>query len=248
VAAGHRSRRAAAHVGAAGVGENSADAITVVDQALAAAGQTPCLFLSDNGVAFNQTPVGRTSQLVSHLKTFGCRPITGRISHPQTQGKDERAHQTLQRWLEAHPTATQAELQEVVNAFDDVYNHHRPHQSLGMQTPAQALQAGPVAIPPEPPEPDQAHAQPTAPRVQVGARRVAKNGNLVVRRHIIQMGLEASGTTVTVITSGATVNVFNAHGAHIRSVVLVPGQRYYGNGKKSPGAQHPPHRPHLPET
>jgi putative transposase len=222
----------ATHVGAAGVAENSTDAITVVDQALVAARQTPCLFLSDNGSAFNQTRVGRTSKLVTHLKRLGCRPITGRPYHPQTQGKDERVHQTLQQWLVAHPAGSQAELQEVVDAFDELYNHHRPHQSLGMRTPAQAFKAGPVAIPPQPPEPSQASGGPT---VRVAQRKVAKNGNLVVHRHLIQMGLEAGGTTVTVITSGATVNVFDTRGDHIRSVVLVPGQRYYGNGKKSPG-------------
>ena len=227
----------ATHVGAAGAGENSSDALTVADQALVAAGQTPCLFLSDNGIAFNQTRIGRTTQLVTRLKGLGCHPITGRPGHPQTQGKDERAHQTLQRWLRAHPARSQAELQGIVDAFDELYNHHRPHQSLGMQTPAQALQAGPVAIPPEPPEPDQpAHRDPaTQSPVQIRQYKVAHNGNLSIRRNIIQMGLKAGGATVTVVTSGATVNVFEASGAHLRSVVLIPGRRYYGNGKKSPG-------------
>jgi transposase InsO family protein len=226
----------ATYVGEPGVGENKTDAIAVVDQALAVAGQAPCLFLSDNGVAFNQTRVGRTSKLVTHLKNLGTRSITGRPSHPQTQGKDERAHQTLQRWLAAHPARTRAELQQVVEDFDQIYNHHRPHQSLGMKTPAQALSAGPVAIPPRPPEqttPAGNHDQ--QDQVRVRQRKVARNGNLVVRRDLIQMGLEAAGTTVTVITSGATVNVFNSDGQHLRTVVLVPGQRYYGNGKKSPG-------------
>jgi putative transposase len=228
----------ATHVGAPGVGENSADAIAVVNRAITAAGRAPCLFLSDNGVAFNQTRLGRTSQLVTHLKAFGTRPITGRPEHPQTQGKDERAHQTLQRWLTAHPAGTQAELQKVVDSFDEIYNHRRPHQSLDMRTPAQAKLAGPIAPPPRPPDPD-AHDRPGAMQpstpVLVRQRKIAKNGNLIVRRHIIQMGLEAGGTTVTVLTSGATINVFHANGEHLRSIVLVPGQRYYGNGKKSPG-------------
>ena len=147
----------ATRVGPPGVGENATDAVAVVQQAIAAAGQPPCLLLSDNGTAFNQARRGITSQLEAHLDTLGTRAITGRPYHPQTQGKDERVHQTLQRWLRAHPAGTHAELQAVVDAFDTRYNHHRPHQALGMRTPAQARAAGPVAIPPQPPPPIPEH-------------------------------------------------------------------------------------------
>ena len=37
------------------------------------------------------------------------------------------------------------------------------------------------------------------------------------------------------VTSGQTVAVFDHHGTLVRTVVLTPGKRYYGNGKKSPG-------------
>jgi transposase InsO family protein len=226
----------ATHVGPPGVGENSTDAIAVIDKALTLAGQPPCLLLTDNGVAFNQTRIGRTSKLVTHLELLGCRPITGRPGHPQTQGKDERIHQTLQRWLRAHPAETPAQLQVVVDAFDEHYNHHRPHQSLGMRTPAQAMATGPIAIPPQPTTPPA-----TRPGSAATVRHytVAKNGNLKIRRDnvqlAIQMGLPAGGSTVTVVSTAATINVFDHTGHHLRTVTLVPGQRYYGNGKKSPG-------------
>jgi hypothetical protein len=38
-----------------------------------------------------------------------------------------------------------------------------------------------------------------------------------------------------VVSTAATINVFDHTGHHLRTVTLVPGQRYYGNGKKSPG-------------
>jgi putative transposase len=228
----------ATHVGAEDAGENAVDAILAVDKALARAGQVPCLLLSDNGVALNQDRRGRTSRLVAHLRALGCRPITGRPGHPQTQGKDERAHQTLQAWLRAHPAATPAGLQKVVDAFDDRYNHRRPHQSLGMRTPAQALAAGPVAIPPPP----SATAAPKTPRTTTTARtyRVKKNGTLEVRRHSIYLELAAGGSQVLVVDSGTTINVFDTRGTHQRTVTLIPGKRYYGNGKKSPGAPRKP--------
>lgn len=221
----------ATRVGAAGVGENAADAVAVVDQAITAAGQPPCLLLSDNGTAFNQSRRGITSQLVAQLTALGTRPITGRPYHPQTQGKDERVHQTLQRWLRAHPARDQAGLQAVVDDFDTLYNHHRPHQSLGMRTPAQAFAAGPVAIPPQASEPTPDQPDHPQSRTLMRSYKVAKNGNLYIRRQIIQMGAENAASTVIAISTGTTINLFDAHGTHLRTVTLVPGQRYYGNGK-----------------
>jgi putative transposase len=228
----------ATHVGAEGAGENTADAIAVVDKALLRAGQVPCLLLSDNGVAFNQDRRGRTGQLVAHLRALGCRPITGSPGHPQTQGKDERAHQTLQAWLRAHPAATPADLQEVVDAFDDLYNYRRPHQSLQMRTPAQARAAGPVAIPPLPPTATPSLTSQTTTTART--YRIKKNGTLEVRRHGIRLEHTQPGDQVLVVDTGATINVFNTHGQHLRTVALVPGQHYYGNGKKSPGAPRKP--------
>lgn len=222
----------ATRVGPVGVGENGSDAIAVVDQAIIVAGQPPCLLLSDNGAAFNPSRRGITSRLVAHLTALGTKAITGRPYHPQTQGKDERVHQTLQRWLRAHPAHDQAELQAVVDAFDARYNHRRPHQSLGMRTPAQALAVGPVAIAPQPLEPTPSQpGHPTKPDTLMRSYKVAKNGNLYIRRHIIQMGSEAAASTVMAISTGATINIFDSQGTHLRTVVLTPGQRYYGNGK-----------------
>lgn len=208
-------------------GERSADAMAVVRAGIDRF-QVPCLLLSDNGTAFNQTRMGRRSQLVTMVKNLGCKPITGMPGHPQTQGKDERVHQTLQKWLTARPAAeTIEDLAEIVDAFDEYYNHRRAHQSLGMRTPAHVLADGPVAIPPLP--------SPTAftPISAVRARRnrVAYNGNVAAAGVLVNAGSEHAGTIVTVIDSGSTVNVFDAQGIHIRSIVIEPGRTYYGNGQ-----------------
>jgi transposase InsO family protein len=214
----------ASHVAA---GETAADALLVVAEGINRH-QVPQLLLTDNGTAFNQDRRGRTSQLVAHLTTLGCRPITGRPRHPQTQGKDERVHQTTQRWLRAQPPAqTIAELQAQVDAFDTVYNQHRPHQSLGMRTPAQALAEGPIAIPPLPPAPAPTPAAP----VTAQTRHVTSNGKIKVNYAQIQLGHEHNNTTVTVIVSGQSVTIFSAKGIHIRSLTLTPGVTYYGNGR-----------------
>jgi putative transposase len=61
--------------------------------------------------------------------TLGVEPITGKPYKPTTQGKNERFHQTLFRYLNKQPLAqTLDELQTQVDAFDHIYNTQRPHQ------------------------------------------------------------------------------------------------------------------------
>lgn len=213
----------------AATGETAEAAIAVVDQAIVAH-QVPPLLLTDNGSAFNQTRLGRTSQLVTHLQRLGCRPITGRPRHPQTQGKDERVHATAQRWLRAQsPAEDLPQLQALLDRFDDYYNHHRPHQALGMRTPARALADDPHAIPPLPPTPEP--TPPSNPRPTAKQHRVSTNGKVWVKTASIQLGTEHARTEVTVVLTGQHVSIFNARGSLIRSLTLQPGQTYYSNGR-----------------
>jgi putative transposase len=117
-------------------GETSAAAVAVL-QAAVAAHQAPLLLLTDNGTAMNPHRRGVTSQLAAHAATLGIKAITSRVYHPQTCGKDERVHSTLKRWLRARPRPGDlTELGALVAAFDQQYNHHRPHQALDMAAPA----------------------------------------------------------------------------------------------------------------
>lgn len=207
--------------------ETAHGAIRVIDKAIAAH-QVPLMLLTDNGSAFNQTRRGVSSQLVDHLHDLGARAITGRPGHPQTQGKDERVHQTIQRWLRAQPRpATQADLLVLVEKFDQQYNHARPHQSLAMSTPAHVLATAVRAVPPLPPAPSQRPAVPA----RAGSRRVATNGKISVHHVAIQLGYEHAGSTVTIVLTGEHVAIFDARGTHIRSVTLEPGRTYYSNGR-----------------
>jgi transposase InsO family protein len=64
--------------------------------------------------------------------------IFSRIAHPQTQGKVERFHRTLSRSMIRQGFPRQwEEWQERYDRFLERYNQVRPHESLGMQTPAQ---------------------------------------------------------------------------------------------------------------
>lgn len=132
-------------------GETAEAAITVFDKAVAAHG-VPQKLLSDNGSALNPSRRGVVGQLVAHVGRLGVEAITGKPYKPTTQGKNERFHQTLFRYLDKQPLAeTLDELQTQVDEFDHIYNTERPHQGLpGRVTPLTAWEATPKADAPRP--------------------------------------------------------------------------------------------------
>ena len=78
--------------------ENANQVVAVVDQAIRRHG-APTKFLTDNGTSLNQSRRGKQTRLERFLKDHGVTPITGRPGKPTTQGKNERLHQTLHRFL-----------------------------------------------------------------------------------------------------------------------------------------------------
>lgn len=101
----------------------------------------PARFLSDNAQAFRHV-------LADALSELGVASRHSRAYHPQTNGKVERFHLTLKRWLAKQPAAhTLEELQAQLDLFRLVYNHHRPHRSLGRQRPGDVWAAAPKTGP-----------------------------------------------------------------------------------------------------
>ena len=115
----------------------------------------PASTLTDNGLVFTTRLAAARSRndLETELATLGITQKNGKPNHPQTQGKVERFHQTLKRWLARQPpAATLAVLQQQLDAFTTAYNQHRPHRALDRKTPAAAYTARPKATPAPPPE------------------------------------------------------------------------------------------------
>lgn len=131
--------------------ETAEAAMIVFGKAVAAHG-VPQRLLSDNGIALNPSRRGHLGKLVAHVMALGVEPITGKPYKPTTQGKNERFHQTLFRYLDKQPLSeTLAELQTQVDAFDHIYNTERPHQGLpGRVTPITAWEATEKAEAPRP--------------------------------------------------------------------------------------------------
>jgi len=92
---------------------------------------------------------GRT-HLSLWLMRQGIRLCWSGIGHPQTQGKVERFHGSLQRALDRRGPLDQ-EPQPWLDAYRMEYNQVRPHEALAMQTPASLWQPSPRPYNPCPP-------------------------------------------------------------------------------------------------
>lgn len=108
----------------------------------------PAATLTDNGSVYTSRFTGGRNGFEYLLAYLGIRQKNGAPGHPQTQGKIERFHQTLKRWLGRQPAArTVAELQAQLDAFRGEYDEQRPHRAVGRATPGEAYRATPRALP-----------------------------------------------------------------------------------------------------
>lgn len=104
----------------------------------------PERMLMDNGSVWK----GYHSKLSYWLIRLGVVVTHGRLRHPQTQGKDERLHRTLQS--ELLDVRTILDLEDGQQQFDlwrEIYNTQRPHEALGLQPPSRVYVASPRPFP-----------------------------------------------------------------------------------------------------
>ena len=123
----------------------------------------PERFWSDNARAF-------TATLATALAPLGVTASHTRPYSPRSNGKVERFHQTVQKWLTKQPpAATIAELQAQLDLFRLIYNTQRPHRALDRRFPADVWIAAPKSGPPTGPSaphrihPSTVHAADTTP-------------------------------------------------------------------------------------
>jgi transposase InsO family protein len=108
----------------------------------------PRQMLADNGSPWGGSGADGYTAFEVWLLRVGVRLHHGRPYHPQTQGKDERFHRTLDvELLQANRFADLARCQAAFDRFRQVYNTERPHEGLGMAVPQSRYQASPIAFP-----------------------------------------------------------------------------------------------------
>ena len=98
----------------------------------------PLRINADNGTPWGcpSQPSNDITALRLWLIRLGVRVSHSRPYHPQTNGKEERFHRTLQAEVLTGRSFT--DLAHVQTAFDhwrETYNHERPHEAIGLDTP-----------------------------------------------------------------------------------------------------------------
>lgn len=160
----------------------------------------PAQFLTDNGRAFSGRRRGWISRLEENLHALGVHAITSSVGHPQTCGKNERAHATVLKWLARQPAPeTLEDLQALLDTYQDHYNHRRRKTHLAGMTPAQRYALGPLGGP---------GSTPTPWPVAITTAIVSSSGCIGIDKHLLGVGRRWKGNQVTVIRRHREIAVF----------------------------------------
>lgn len=100
----------------------------------------PRAMLMDNGAPWGVShSVECYTRLEVWLMRQDVRVLHGRPFHPQTQGKEERFHRTLNvQLLQGRRFERLEEVQRAFDPWRQMYNQERPHEALGQKVPASA--------------------------------------------------------------------------------------------------------------
>ena len=96
----------------------------------------PDAIRTDNGPPFATTTVGSLSRLSIWWLKLGIVPERIEPGKPAQNGRHERMHRTLKRDTASPPQRTWRQQQQAFDRFRQEYNHDRPHESIGDDTPA----------------------------------------------------------------------------------------------------------------
>jgi transposase InsO family protein len=160
----------------------------------------------DNGSPWGSNADPRFTPLTVWLIRIGIRVSHSRPYHPQTQGKDERFHRTLN--VELLKNNSFRNLQHAQRRFDlwrNVYNLERPHEALAMEVPASRYRPSSRSFPE------------SLPSILYDStdqvRKVQQGGEIWFRGHSFKIGNAFSGHPVALrpTSSEAVFDVVFCH-------------------------------------
>jgi transposase InsO family protein len=192
----------------------------------------PAATLTDNGAVYTSRFTGGRNGFEYLLAYLGIRQRNGAPGHPQTQGKIERFHQTLKRWLGHQPPArTLAELQAQLDAFRLLYNEERPHRAIGRLTPAEAYRATPKAM---------AAGSRASGHFRLRYDLIDRGGRITLRRagrlHHLGVGAAHARRRVLAIVDEREVAVVALDTGEVLSAHRIePDRLYWRNQRRDPG-------------
>lgn len=186
--------------------------------------------LTDNGLVFTTRLVKGRNGFEYLLDALGVEQKNSRPHHPQTQGKVERFHQTLKRWLDQKPPAANIrELQLQLDEFREVYNQRRPHRALLGETPAHAYQARPKVT---------VENSQHKGRNRILFQRIDETGKVTLRRagvlHYLGIGRSQIGKEVLLMVSPKDVIVTDKFTGEVLSEHWIEPTARYWQKKETP--------------
>jgi transposase InsO family protein len=107
----------------------------------------PWRIRTDNGVPFASNAIARLSTLSVWWIKLGIYPEQIEPGKPQQNGKHERMHRTLKKEATIPPEKNLMAQQKRFDVFSEEYNTERPHEALGMKTPASIYVASSRTMP-----------------------------------------------------------------------------------------------------
>lgn len=115
----------------------------------------PDAFFVDNGPPWGDSAGARWTRLKVWLTRLGVAVLHSRPYHPQSRGKIERFHRTLdEEVLSLRRLRDIGKAQQAFDAFRSCYNHERPHEGLGFAVPASRYRPSQRSLPKAMPQPD----------------------------------------------------------------------------------------------
>jgi transposase InsO family protein len=169
----------------------------------------PEAMLMDNGSPWGTSGGDHNwTPLTVWLCDLGIQVIHSQPFHPQTNGKKERLHHTLDlEVINTRPSWNSLqELQTAFDAWEPLYNYQRPHQSLGETVvPADRFTPSPRSYP--------NRIEPPAYPDDWQQRRVDINGRISYRGQLTRIGKPFHGQTIA-ITPTPQPNIYHVYYRH----------------------------------
>ena len=187
---------------------------------------TPFSTLTDNGQVYTARFTQGKNAFEYLLSELEIIQKNGSPAHPQTQGKIERFHQTLKKWLLEQEVAKDLkELQRQLDEFRRIYNTKRPHRALEMKTPQSCYEATIKATPKE--AKDKEH-------YRVRHDNVDQFGKISLRRagkmHHLGVGIKNQFKIVYVVVDHYKVTVVEKKTGEVLSKhIIEPTRTYWTN-------------------
>lgn len=161
-------------------------------------GLPECILCDNSGPWGCASSGGIATNLELWLIRVGVSPIHGRPLHPQTQGKEERFHGSLERELLSRTTLWK-DLKHCQRRFDQwrhQYNYIRPHESIDMCCPYERYEPSQRSMPSSLPEIQSYYLDSDI------IRKVKSKGEIMFKNHTFYIGRGFIGALIALRQTG----------------------------------------------